>query len=63
VPGVEVGLMTHYPECNALCVGDEHYLLPDCPGCGDTISVRYLPYGTCRNCYGTTDDPNHGTAS
>ena len=29
-----------------------------CPGCDDTITDRYLDYGVCGNCYGTTDDPH-----
>ncbi len=28
-----------------------------CPGCSGSISARYAPYGVCRDCYGTTDDP------
>ena len=33
-------------------------MMPDhCPGCGATITDRYLPYGVCQDCYGTADDP------
>jgi len=43
---------------NRTVAGSDDYPYVACPFCGAPISDRYLPYGVCQNCYGTTDAPD-----